>query len=449
MSGLAQITRAQGNFVAGSDRNYDRQTDKKLFTRLQTRNIILHHQDGSGITPEIDEVIISSAIEDDNPDLSKAKELSLPVTYRSALLARIFNSARGIGVAGSSGKSTITAMAAKLMDDAELNPTVFNGAIIPDYEGSGGVGNAKLGSSNYVLAETDESDGSIVNFYPEISILANISKDHKPVSELKKNFLRFIKNTKKAVIINADCPYSQELIPQVSPDKVISFGFGKESQVKAQAANLSKEGSTFMVRDTLFSLPIAGKHNISNALAVIALGIKLGLSLSAIRDALKMFRGVKRRLELVGTAGNIWVFDDFSHSPAKISTAVETLKQIGNRLILIYQPHGYGPTKFLKKELIETFNANLTSADVLILLDIYYAGGTIDKSICAADLLKEIRIPHAENLKDWKKVITKLKEISKPGDVIVVMGARDNSLSKLARTIADNLNMMLTTKTGA
>lgn len=439
MSGLAQISRAEGNVVSGSDRNFDHHRDQELFRCLRAQHITIYPQDGTGITPSIDEVIISNAIEHDNPDVKKARALSLPVIARSEFLARIFNASQGIGIAGSSGKSTITAMAAKIMDDAQFDPTVINGAIIPEYKSADRLGNVKKGSSPYMLIETDESDGSLVSFYPEISILANISKDHKPIPELKPIFLRFLENTRSAMIVNADCPYSQELIAHLPPEKVITFGFNQTSYLRAEKASLSACNSTFTVHDTVFSLPIPGKHNIANALAAISLGTTLKIPLALMTRALEGFRGVERRLELVGNVAGILVFDDFAHNPAKIAAAVETLKQRGSRLILIFQPHGFGPTKLLQRELIETFNAGLTSKDILIVLDIYYAGGTADQSISSADLVRGVSVPQAENIKDREKVITRVSEMSRPGDVIVVMGARDNTLSELARNLVTQL----------
>lgn len=439
MSGLAQILRARGHSVAGSDRNYDAQKDRKLFSLLQSQGIGLFPQDGSGISVSVDEVIFSGAIEPDNPDLKKAEELSLPIMSRSECLAHLFNISHGIGVAGSSGKSTITAMAAKIMDEALLDPTVINGAIISDYEDLNGTGNAKLGSSDYMLVETDESDGSIVSFYPEIGLLANISKDHKPIPELIQLFSRFLRNTKKTALINADCPISRGLATEADPDRMVTFGFSPKSTIRAEAVELSKHASSFVVEGTRFSLNVPGKHNIANALAAIALGVTLAIPLSTMSRALSTFRGVKRRLELAGEATGVLVYDDFSHNPAKIAAALETVRQMGSRVIAIYQPHGYGPTKLLQEELVKTFDDMLDPTDILILLDIYYAGGTADRSISSGDLVRAVRVPTAEHLRDRKDVIRRIDEQSRPGDVIVVMGARDNTLSELAKDIVQCL----------
>jgi UDP-N-acetylmuramate--alanine ligase len=290
-----------------------------------------------------------------------------------------------------------------------------------------------------MLIETDESDGSLVKFYPEIGILANISKDHKPVPELIKIFSRFIENIKNDVIVNGECPFSRELSARIPPERVLTFGFTPESGVRAEEVTLTESGSTFKVQETLFSLSVPGKHNVANALATIALGIKLKIPLGTIRQALKMFRGVERRLSLVGETSGIKVFDDFSHNAAKIAAALETLKLMGSRLIVIYQPHGFGPTKLIKEELIATFNLALRKIDIVILLDIFYVGGTAEKTISSAELVREICVPQAKNLKDREQVIDQVATIAQPGDVVVVMGARDNSLTSMAQKILRSL----------
>ena len=439
MSGLAQIIRAQGDVVSGSDRKFDQQRDNAMFSFFQSQGIKIFPQDGTGISREIDEVIISGAIEGDNLDFKKARKLSLPVITRSELLARLFNNSWGIAVAGTSGKSTITAMAAKVMDEARLDPTVINGAILSEYKNQSSLGNVKRGNSHFMLIETDESDGSLVKFYPQIGILANISKDHKPIPALIKIFSGFIENIKNGLIVNFDCPFSRELSSRIPPEQVVTFGFTQGSGVRAEEITLTGISATFKVQETFFSLPLPGKHNVANALAAIALGIKLTIPLATISQALRRFRGVERRLSLVGETSGIKVFDDFSHNPAKIAAAIDSLKLIGSRLIVIYQPHGFGPTKLIKDELVEIFNVMLKRTDILILLDIFYVGGTTERSLSSADLVNEIFIPRAKNLGDREQVIAQVTEIAKPGDVVVVMGARDNSLTDLAHKILRGL----------
>jgi UDP-N-acetylmuramate--alanine ligase len=297
-----------------------------------------------------------------------------------------------------------------------------------------------MGSSDFLLVETDESDGSIVSYYPEIGILANISKDHKPLAELREVFGRFLANVKGTIIVNADCPFVKELSARFSPGNMVSFGLKGDGDICARDITLSESAATFTVNETRFRLPAPGIHNVSNALAGIALGTVFQIPFGAMREALETFQGVARRLEVVGSAGGIRVIDDYSHNPAKIAAALAAVRQRAGRVVLIYQPHGYGPTRFLKEELIETFNKCLTSEDFLILLDIYYAGGTVDASISAADLLEGVHVPRAEKAASRKGVARQVTDFVESGDDVVVMGARDPTLSDLARAIVTALS---------
>lgn len=439
MSGLAHILAAQGNRVSGSDRTCDLGRDAETFACLRAQGIAVFPQDGSGVNAQVDEVIVSGAIEPDNPDVRKAQELSRIITARADLLARIFNTARGIAVAGTSGKSTITAMAARVMDLASLDPTVVNGAVIPEYRRPGAIGNAKLGTSTFMLVETDESDGSVMKFSPEVGILANISKDHKPVTELLEVFSRFALNVGRWFIINGDCPLSRSLLPGLDPRKVVTFGMGVDNQIRGEEVALTPAGARFTVGGADFFLPTRGMHNVANALAVIALGKVLGIDPAKVSTALAHFPGVGRRLELVGVGRGVKVYDDYSHNPAKIAAALEALRPEAARLVVVYQPHGYGPTRFLREELVETFNQRLEPTDVLYVLDIYYAGGTVEKTISSADLVEDVRVPKAQHVATRDALPGMLEAVCRTGDVVVVMGARDNTLSTLAHSILAKL----------
>ena len=447
MSGLAQVVYWQGNSVSGSDRNFDQRREKETLAFFKSQGIKIFPQNGSGISRKVDEVVISGAIEEENLDLKRARELSLSVVTRAELLARIFNPSQGIAIAGTSGKSTITAMVAKIMDEAFFDPTVINGAIISEYKNKDRLGNAKIGKSNYMVIEADESDGSLVKFSPEIGVLANISKDHKPVNELMEIFSQFIQNTKRTRIINYDCPFSRKLLFSFPRDWFITFGFTAGSEVWAEEIKLNGMESVFRVDGVPFHLPLPGRHNVANALAAIALGIALNLPLPKISQALEKFSGVERRLTLIGEINGIKVFDDFSHNPTKIAAAIETLKHLSCRLILVYQPHGFGPTKLFKRELIATFNSSLEKTDILILLDIFYAGGRAEKTISSQDLEKDIIIPQVQYISERKEVIKRLTFLARPGDVVVVMGARDNTLTDLSQKILINLRMQDSLKT--
>jgi UDP-N-acetylmuramate--alanine ligase len=435
MNPLAQILCQRGNWIGGSDRNFDRGTGSELFAKLQKQGIKLFPQDGSGITGDLDAMVISTAIETQNIELEKARQLSLPIIHRADLLAEIFNAGYGIAIGGTSGKTTVTGMVASILEKAGMDPTVINGGVIKHYATDTAIGNAKNGSSDYVIIETDESDGSIVKFYPNISVINNISKDHKEMHELQSLFQTFADHTKNIALLNGD---SAEL-KTISTKNSMTYGLGENSVVQAVAVRCTATGSTFQVRDMQFTLSVPGLHNVYNATAAIAVGIVLGLPLSTIRDGISKFTGIQRRLEIVSTKNNITVIDDFAHNPDKIQAALETLKQMGERLIIIFQPHGYGPTRFLLSELAAAFSASLNPSDFLFLLPIYDAGGTADRSISSADLAKKIHCPQVVCGEDRLQVITELKRLAQAGDVIVVMGARDDTLQTFARHIAESI----------
>jgi UDP-N-acetylmuramate--alanine ligase len=435
MSALAQVMKSKGNSVTGSDRSHDRGLNQDLFRSLRIQGIGLYTQDGSGVKKDTDYVIVSSAIEKGNPDIKKAKSLSLPILHRAELLATIFNPSFGIAVGGTSGKSTVTGMISFVLEQTKLNPTMINGGVVNGYQGEEWIGNARLGSSNLMVIETDESDGSILNFSPQVGVITNISKEHRDIEELLSLFETFARSIKGCLVINEDCPLASKIRPQGK--EILTYGLKNSALYKAEEIQVTPTSSQFQVHGIPFNLPLLGRHNISNALAAIAVGSYLKLHLSLIKAALERFRGIKRRLELISRSNGISVFDDFSHNPAKISAAIETLRGQGKRLILIFQPHGYGPTRFLLEELAEVFNKSLSLYDYLVLLDIYDAGGTAERTISSLDLLNRIKKPKVLYCPDREMVISEMRKVSQAGDVVVVMGARDDTLTLFARRLAN------------
>jgi UDP-N-acetylmuramate--alanine ligase len=432
MNPLAQILRQRGNWVGGSDRGFDRGANAALFTKLQALGIRLFPQDGSGISADLDFLVVSTAIESQNRELEQARAFSIPVMHRAELLAQIFNAGFGIAIAGTSGKTTVTAMAASVLDAAGKDPTVINGGIIRQYESPVRIGNAKSGASDIVLIETDESDGSIVKFLPRIGVITNISKDHKEISELKALFQTFAKNTTDTLIVNGDDPEIQDL----GISGAITFGMESSNRVAVENVRQSAEGTTFQVRGSSFHLSVPGMHNVYNAAAAIAAGLVMDLPISAIQDGVSLFAGTRRRLDIVRRENSITVIDDFAHNPDKIASSIAALKTMGERLIVIFQPHGYGPTRFLLSELAASFSASLNKSDFLLLLPIYDAGGTADRSISAADLAQKINGPQVLCVKVRKDAVEQVAAVAQKGDVIAVMGARDDTLTDLARDIA-------------
>lgn len=437
MNPLAQIFRQQGCWVGGSDRSFDRGTNAALFDKLQGLGISLFPQNGSGITADIDTLVVSTAIEAQNRELERARQFSVPVMHRADLLAQLFNAGFGIAIAGTSGKTTVTAMAASVLDAAGKDPTVINGGIIRQYESPTRIGNAKAGTSDIVLIETDESDGSIVKFRPRIGMITNISKDHKELTELQQLFQTFAKNTAGTVIVNGD----DHEIQSMGINNAITFGMKHSHQIAVYKVQQSAQVTSFEVQGNLFHLSVPGIHNVYNAAAAISIGMVMGLPMSAIQEGIRLFAGTRRRLDIVRRENNITVVDDFAHNPDKIASSIAALKSMGDRLIVIFQPHGYGPTRFLLNELGASFSAALNAFDYLFVLPIYDAGGTADRGISSADLAQKIQGPKTNCVIDRKQIIEQVAGIVKNGDVIAVMGARDDTLSELARDIADRLGL--------
>lgn len=431
MSALAHILKERGHWVAGSDRAHDRNLNRALFGKLKRQGILLFPQAG-GVLPEgVTELIVSSAIEPDNPDVRQARDRGIPVRHRAELLSSLFNASFGIGIAGTSGKTTVTGMVASVLDAAGKDPTVINGGVIKQYVRRDRIGNAKNGGSDMLVSEVDESDGTIIHFRPRIAVITNISKDHKELAELRALFQTFADHTADRLILNARCPNSRTLRSR----NVMMFGMEGADDVIPRRITCDAAGSSFSALGTDFTLRVPGRHNIENALTAIAVGLSLGIPLPVISKGLQSFRGIRRRLELVGSRKGITVIDDFAHNPDKIAASLAALRMLGKRIIVIFQPHGYGPTRFLRREIGQAFSAGLRPRDMLICLKIYDAGGRADRSITSEDLLAEVTGPRRCLAPERSDALAMVGKTARPGDVIAVMGARDDTLCSFARKI--------------
>jgi len=431
MSSLAQILKARGHWVGGSDRSHDRKLNGRFFGKLQRQGIVLYPQHQGILPRDIEALIVSSAIEQGNSEVQQARTAGIPVQHRAGLLAELFNASFGIGIAGTSGKTTVTGMVASILDAAGKDPSVINGGIIKQYVTALQIGNAKNGSSSVLVSEVDESDGSIIHFRPKLGVITNISKDHKELEELAALFQTFAANTARQLIVNGDCRMSRGLRAKAA----LSFGMQAGSDLVPDAVDCNAAGSRFTLQGVPFSLRVPGRHNVANALAAAAVGRAFAIPLRIISRGLALFAGIKRRLDLVGSKDGITVIDDFAHNPDKITASLAALREMGRRCIVIFQPHGYGPTRFLRRELARAFSAGLHSEDVLICLNIYDAGGTADRTITSQDLLDSITGPQLLHAPERDGAIAAVRKIARPGDVIAVMGARDDTLSTFARKV--------------
>ena len=382
---LASIVRAGGARVAGSDRSLDAGRTPEKFDYLRSLGIQLVPQDGSGLQPGMT-LVTSAAVEDNVPDVVRARELGLPHLTRPEFLARLLNSAqRSVAVGGTSGKSTVTGMIGWILHACHRQPTVMNGAVMKNFvTPSAPFASALVGDPELFVSEVDESDGSIALYKPEIAVLTNISLDHKELAELRELFGHFLNRSRKAVL-NVDDPETRALSETVPRDKVIGYGFdspgadfmGKDLQLDPGGVTfaLEAEGERHDVR-----LAVPGRHNASNALAAIAATRAIGIRLEDAVNAIARFEGLRRRLETVGEAAGVTVIDDFAHNPDKIDATLATLRAQPGRLLIMFQPHGYGPLKKMGEELAESFARGMAPDDRLYLPDPVYQGGTVERT---------------------------------------------------------------------
>lgn len=435
MSALAQLL-VSDHSVSGSDRSWPAQDAIGLFAKLQAQGIRLFPQNGVGITPATDAVILSTAIEQDNPDILKAMKLGKKLIHRSDLLAQWVRERECVAVGGTSGKSTICGMASVLLDHAGLSPSMINGGEVYNYISDATLGNSKRGSGTLCVIEADESDGTLTKYRPKISILSNISLDHKTPEELKKLFCQFAEQTRETFIYNRDCPTASEI--SWPNQKQITYGIQNRADIQAREIKLESECSQFVVDEVRFRLRLPGLQNVSNALAAIAAGRAAGVPLTQMPPALEAFRGIRRRLDLVFRKGAFRLFDDFAHNPDKIRASLRAILPHCRRLVAIFQPHGYTPTRFLFAEYVKAFSEELRREDTLFLLPIFDAGGTADRTISSEDLARDIRRFHpcVEAVPSREALLEKLCTDLRPDDTVVVMGARDNTLTALCHAIA-------------
>lgn len=442
---LATILAEQGAEVAGSDRALDQGRLGAKFEYLQTRGMDLFAQDGSGLTRSKQILVASAAVEDSVPDVAKAKALGCVRMTRAQLLAQLFNaSPRSVAVGGTSGKSTVTGMIGWIASKLSCDPTIMNGAVMRNFaDADAPFASSRVGKGGLFISEVDESDGSIALFQPEIAVLNNITLDHKSLDELRQLFGDFAARA-KCTVWNADDPESVALMANKSD--AVSFGFAADADFRAVdmvERPLSVE-FRLLVKDTEYEVRLAvpGRHNAANALAALAASAGLGLDLEQAVAALGQYKGLARRFEIVGTERDITVIDDFGHNPDKISATLDTLKAFPGRVIAFFQPHGFGPLRVMGKELAEIFAAKLDRQDRLFLCDPVYFGGTVDKSIGSDSVVADVNrfgAVHALHIADRAECGRQIIAMARPGDRIVIMGARDDTLSAFATEIVEKL----------
>jgi UDP-N-acetylmuramate--alanine ligase len=443
---LAEIVAAQGHHVAGSDRSLDQGRLSAKFEALTAKGIALFAQDGSGITSAEQIIVASAAVEPHIPDIVQAQALGCGRMTRAELLAELFNAAPvSIAVGGTSGKSTVTGMIGWILDQAGRDPTIMNGAVMKNY-GSG----SRVGAGDVFVSEVDESDGSIALYHPTVAVVNNVSLDHKSMAELRSLFGDFLARGGWAVA-NGDDPEARMLIEARGGALRLQFTVeGPPAPNTLAAADIVEEpfAVSFDVIDGTMPagrvrLEVPGRHNVANAMAALAAVTATGWALQIAMAGLAGFTGLKRRFEHVGTANGVTVIDDFGHNPDKIAATLATLHAFPGRLLVFFQPHGYGPLKQMGRELADSFRANLRPEDRLLVCDPAYFGGTVDKSVGAGALVLMIG-NQAEHIAAREACGDRLIDLARPGDRIIVMGARDDTLSLFAQSLVEGLGNVKT-----
>ncbi|WP_395333937.1 Mur ligase family protein [Novosphingobium sp. BL-8H] len=445
---LALILKGHGAQVAGSDRSRDQGRTPEKFAWLESLGFELHPQDGSGVTGPEQTLVASAAVEDTVPEMVRAKEFGCPRMSRAQLLATLFNAAPfGVAIGGTSGKSTVTGMTGWIMTHAGRDPTIMNGAVMKNFATPDApFASARVGQGDAFVSEVDESDGSIALYRPKVAVLGNVSLDHKSLEELRQLFGDFLGRADVSAINLDDAetaalaPHGQALVTFgiASPDAQIGAADVVEGPTSLTAKVLDRrDGSSHAL-----VLKVPGRHNLYNALAAIAAANAAGVSVAEAVAALGSFVGLARRFDIVGTSpSGITVIDDFGHNPDKVSATLATLKAHPGRVIAFFQPHGYGPLKQMGHELAEVLATKLGPDDVTILCDPVYFGGTVDRSEGSERIVRLIEADggKAEYVPSREDCASHIVELAKPGDRVVVMGARDDTLTVFAKDLLSRL----------
>ncbi len=453
MSGIAEVMHQLGYKVQGSD-----VAESYVVEGLRKAGIpvmIGHSADNLG---EAAVVVCSSAIKDGNPEVEAAAERRLPRVKRAEMLAELMRMQKTIAVAGTHGKTTTTSMIAAMLDAGGLDPTVINGGIINRY-GS----NARLGKSEWMVVEADESDGSFLRLDGTIAVVTNVDPEHVEhygsFERIKDAFVEFIENVPfyGLAVLCVDHPEVQNLLSRVRDRRVVTYGFSALADLRADNVTPEDGGTRFdavvLQRDgsrraiEAVRLPMPGRHNVQNALAAIAVAIELGIGDDRIVEGFERFEGVKRRFSRVGEVGGAAIIDDYAHHPVEIravlSAARESMQSLsvdgdgsGGRVIAVMQPHRYTRLQGLMDDFQSAFN----DADIVMVAPVYAAGEEPIDGIDSTALVEGLRARGHRMVKavaDPKELAASLRDIAAEGDMIVCMGAGD--ITKWAAGLADGI----------
>ncbi len=439
MSGIAEVLTNQGYEVSGSDL-----TESEITRRLAKVGARIHIGHEAEHVKNAQVVVVSSAVKAENAEVRAAREKMIPVVPRAEMLAELMRMKYGIAVAGTHGKTTTTSLAAIVLAEGGLDPTIVTGGRLKSLGSHG-----KLGQSEFLVAEADESDGSFLKLSPTIAVVTTLDEEHLDyygsLDNMKDAFLSFINRIPffGAAVLCLDDANIQSLIPKVEKRYVT---FGLSSQADVAARNIRFEGMT--ARFDLFHLgkemgevetPIPGRHNVQNVLAAVAVGLELNLDFATIRRALKTFPGVQRRFEVIHDSEHCVIVDDYGHHPAEIQATLQAAREVWpeRRLVVVFQPHRYSRTQLLMNEFCASFN----NADYLVVNRIYPAGEEPIPGVDARTIAEGVRRlghKHVVYLEEKNSALSHLIETLQPGDVVVTLGAGD--VWEIGRDLAEKLS---------
>ena len=425
MSALAKILVEKGYEVSGSDMKESTMTG--ILRDLGAKIFIGHKAEN---VAGAEAIVVSSAIREENPEVVEANRLGLKRLHRSDVNAFLINNCKGIAVAGAHGKTTTTSMIGVSLDYEGVSPSIIIGGEV-DYLGS----NAKLGTSDYLVSEADESDGTFLKYHPYIGIVTNIENDHMDhygtMENIIKAFRQFLNQVRDDgwAVVCSDNDHIRDILPEVQC-KVVTYGMNQPADYMAANVQTTASETTFEVvhkgeKLGQVRLNVPGMHNVLNAMACVVTGITLGLSVDQMAEGLTVFNGAKRRFQTKGKVNDIWVVDDYAHHPTEIATTIKAARQTQpKRLVCAFQPHRYSRTQLLQKE----YGSCFAGADLLVLTDVYSAGEDPIPGVDGELLVQEVARQTGQNtvyIKDKKEIAQYLKSIAQPGDLIMTMGAGD------------------------
>ena len=440
MNPLARLMRAWGHTVQGSDRSFDLGKNQELAVRLRELGIATLPHDGSAVQRGIDRFVYSSAVEAATPEMQAAKELDIERLARPALLAEVVTVGRpSVAIAGTSGKSTITGMVAWLARESEMDVTALGGAALVGEGVTGCLLTGPLGGP--VIAEACESDGTLVGYRPTLGLVHNISRDHAELDVLRDQFGLFAKNCGR-LLVNVACPEAAALGRLAGAR---TYGTSASAEARLEVVGTGPRRGFGVLHlptgDLMLDVPQPGLHNLENAAAAALIAIELGIEPSRVEGLIPRFPGVARRFEVIGTTGSgIRIVDDYAHNGEKIRAAITTAQAGASRVLAVFQPHGFGPARFLRPEMKKLLPRILRAQDRFCYAEIFYAGGTVARDLSSEDLARDVASRlECSYAADHAAVLRWILSEARRGDTVILMGARDPDLPALARTAFEAL----------